>query len=136
LEKNWNSNLPGGVLHLDLFPDNVFFDKDNKLTGIIDFYFSANDLFIYDIAIVINSWCFDENNKFHQDRFDAVFKGYKEIREISKAEMDFLNIALIGASLRFLLTRLYDYFFTPKDSIVNVKNPDEYLQKIRFFNQK
>lgn len=133
LENNWHVEYPSGAVHVDLFPDNVFFDENNNLSGAIDFYFAANDLFIYDLAVTINAWCFDENNNFDEKKYNAILGEYQKIRQISKAEMDFLKIALIGASLRFLLTRLHDLFFTPKDSLVKIKNPQEYLEKIRFF---
>ena len=133
LSKNWHENLPSGVVHVDLFPDNVFFDEKGKLSGVIDFYFAATDLFVYDLAVVINAWCFDENNQFDEAKYQALLEGYQKIRPLSEAELNFLPIALVGASLRFLLTRLNDMFFTPKESLVKIKDPQEYLQKIRFF---
>ncbi len=133
LENNWQNHYSSGAIHADLFPDNVFFDEQNNLSGVIDFYFAANDLFIYDLAIVINAWCFDKNNKFSKKKSAAILLEYQKIRKLSAAELNFLKIALIGASLRFLLTRLYDLFFTPQDSLVKIKNPQEYLDKIRFF---
>lgn len=136
LQKSWNFDLPSGPSHLDLFPDNVFFDKNNNLSGVIDFYFAANDLLIYDLAIIVNAWCFDENNNFSQKKFAEMLKGYEISRVISESEKDFLKIALVAASMRFLLTRLHDMFFTPKDSLVNIKDPQEYIAKLRFFRQK
>lgn len=133
LEQNWQDKSPSGATHLDLFPDNVFFDEQNNLSGVIDFYFAANDLFIYDLAITMNAWCFDEKNQFDEKKFQAMLMEYQKVRQLSAEEMSFLKIALIGGSLRFLLTRLHDLFFTPKDSLVNIKNPQEYLEKIRFF---
>lgn len=133
LERNWQNNYQSGAVHADLFPDNVFFDEQNNLSGVIDFYFAANDLFIYDLAITISAWCFDENNKFDEKKSAAILVGYQKIRKLSDAELEFLKIALVGAALRFLLTRLNDLFFTPKDSLVKIKNPQEYLEKIRFF---
>jgi homoserine kinase type II len=132
VEQNWiqDNNFGYGVIHADLFPDNVFFDQNNNLSGIIDFYFAASDLFIYDLAITINAWCFDERNHFDVEKYDIILKEYQKS---SAAELNFLKIALIGASLRFLLTRLHDLFFTPKNSIVKIKDPQEYLQKIRYF---
>lgn len=140
LQKKWSpeiaSNLASGVVHADLFPDNVFFDENDKISGIIDFYFSATDLFIYDLAIIINAWAFDAKNQFDQEKFEQILKGYETIRKLPKEEKEFLNIALVAAALRFLLTRLYDTFNTPKGSLVKIKNPQEYLQKIRFFHSK
>ncbi len=133
LEKNWRSDFQSGAVHVDLFPDNVFFDENNNLSGVIDFYFAANDLFIYDLAVTMNAWCFDENIKFDEEKFSEMLSEYKKIRFVSENELTFLKIALVGASLRFLLTRLHDLFFTPKESLVKIKDPQEYLQKIRFF---
>lgn len=133
IDQKWDLYLPSGVCHLDLFPDNVFFDEKGNLSGVIDFYFAANDIFTYDLAININAWCFDGNNQFCPDKYQELLKSYQKIRKLSQKEQYFLPIALICASLRFLMTRFYDYFNTPKGSLVNVKNPDEYLDKIRFF---
>lgn len=133
LIKNWRFDMENGVVHADLFPDNVFFDEKQKISGIIDFYFSANDAFIYDLSVVINAWSFDENNDFSEKRFEQILKGYEEIRPLTKDEKAFLPIALMGASMRFLLTRLYDKFNTPAGSLVKIKDPQEYLKKIRFF---
>jgi len=127
LEEMWRFDLPSAVTHLDFFPDNVFFDEHEKVSGAIDFYFAATDLLIYDFAIVVVAWC-DEEEKFLE-----LLEGYESQRKFSEAEKDFLKIALVGAAMRFLLTRLHDMFFTPKDSFVNIKDPQEYLRKLRFF---
>jgi homoserine kinase type II len=126
--------MPSAPVHLDLFPDNVFF-KNDQLSGVIDFYFSANDLLIYDLAIVVNAWCFDREN-FNQNKFITLVDSYKKLRNINKKEEEFLEIALLGASIRFLLTRLNDMFFTEKNSLVKIKDPMEYLHKMRFFKNK
>jgi homoserine kinase type II len=126
--------MPSAPVHLDLFPDNVFF-KNDQLSGVIDFYFSANDLLIYDLAIVVNAWCFDREN-FNQNKFITLVDSYKKLRNINKNEEEFLEIALLGASIRFLLTRLNDMFFTEKNSLVKIKDPMEYLHKMRFFKNK
>lgn len=136
LETSWNFDLPIAATHLDLFPDNVFFDQNKKLSGVIDFYFSANDLLIYDFAIAVNAWCFDAKNDFDEEKFLAMKHAYEEIRKFNEAEKEFLKIALVAAAMRFLLTRLHDMFFTPKNSLVKVKNPQEYLTKLRFFRTK
>ncbi|MCE3255858.1 MAG: homoserine kinase [Rickettsiaceae bacterium] len=136
LEQNWQSHHQSGAIHADLFPDNVFFDESGNLSGVIDFYFAANDLFIYDLAIAINAWCFDGNNKFSEEKYMALLNQYQKNRDINPDEINFLKVALIGASMRFLLTRLNDLFFTPADSLVKIKDPKEYLQKIRFFFDK
>ena len=136
LEKNWQLNLPSGASHLDLFPDNVFFDQEGKMSGVIDFYFAANDLLIYDFAIAVNAWCFDERNNFDQQKFDEILRGYEEIRKFSAEEKEFLKIALVGAAMRFLLTRLHDMFAVSTETLVKIKNPKEYLAKLRFFKSK
>lgn len=139
VEQNWakDNDFGCGVIHADLFPDNVFFDQHNNLSGIIDFYFAASDFFIYDLAIVINAWCFDKANNFDIKKYDIILQEYQKTKNLHKkfstTELNFLKIALVGASLRFLLTRLYDSFFTHKDSLVKIKNPQEYLHKIRYF---
>lgn len=135
LEKSWQENLPAGVVHADLFPDNVFFREDGKLSGIIDFYFAANDLFIYDLAIVVNAWCFNSANQLQPEKMEALIAAYDVKRKISDAEKAFFKIALVAAAMRFLLTRLYDYFNTPKESLVKIKDPNEYLEKLHFWLQ-
>lgn len=133
LEKSWNHNLPCIPVHVDLFPDNVFFDEAAKVSGVIDFYFAANDSGIYDFAVCANAWCFDEKNNFSAEKFLAMKKGYETLHKFTDEELQFLSVALIGASMRFLLTRLHDMFFTPKNSLVKIKDPQEYLAKLRFF---
>lgn len=127
LETSWNYNLPSAATHLDLFPDNVFFNETQRVSGVIDFYFAANDALIYDFAITMTAWCNSE------EKFLELLRGYEEVRKFEEDEKDFLKIALVAASMRFLLTRLHDMFFTPKDSLVKIKDPQEYLQKLRFF---
>jgi len=136
IKDNWQDDLPKTMCHLDLFPDNVFFDEKQNLSGVIDFYFSASDLLIYDFAIIANAWCFDENNNFCQEKYSQMLAGYQETRKFNEQELIFLKTALICASTRFLLTRLHDMFFTPKDSLVKIKNPQEYLAKLRYFRDK
>ncbi len=135
LQQNWQSNLPNMACHLDLFPDNVFFDEQQNLSGIIDFYFAGNDLAIYDFAIVVNAWCFDKTT-FNQQKYLALLAGYQQIKKFSQAELDFLPIAKIAASCRFYLTRLYDKIFTSQNSFVTIKDPNEYLAKLQHFWHK
>jgi homoserine kinase type II len=136
LEQNWKNDLPSAAVHADLFPDNVFFNPNGQLSGVIDFYFAANDALIYDFAITVNAWCFDENNVFQEEKFNQMMSGYNEVKSFSSKELEVLKIALLAASMRFLLTRLHDMFFTPKDSLVKVKNPQEYLGKLRYFKSQ
>src|SRR6056300_668237 len=132
IKKNWPSKLPQGVIHGDLFIDNIFFNK-NKLSGVIDFYFAANDIFMYEIAICINALCFDyKNQKFvmNKEKIKKLIKGYESVKEISLKEKKSLNILCRGAAMRYLLTRLYDYSNTPKTALIKIKDPNEYYQKL------
>ena len=106
IKTNWPKLLPRGIIHADLFPDNVFF-KNNKLSGILDFYFSCHDFLMYDFAVTINAWCFEKGN-FNKNFFYNLLNGYESVRTLKKIEKKYLNILLRGSSLRFLLTRLYD----------------------------
>ena len=132
LKKNWPKKLPLGIIHGDLFIDNIFFKK-NKLSGIIDFYFAANDYFMYEIAICINALCFDiKKSKFiiNKQKVNNLIKGYESIKKISLKEKKSLNILCRGAAIRYLLTRLYDYSNTPKTALIQIKDPNEYYQKL------
>jgi homoserine kinase type II len=131
LESAWASGLPEGVIHADLFPDNVFFLKD-RLSGLIDFYFACNDLLAYDLAICLNAWCFEADNSFNVTKGRALIKGYEEVRPLSPSERDALPVLARGAALRFLLTRLYDWLTVPMDALVTPKDPREYLRRLRF----
>lgn len=136
LEANWPHQLPAGVIHADLFPDNVFFfpGKDD-VSGLIDFYFACNDLLAYDIAICMNAWCFEPDNSFNVTKARNLLSSYGKVRALSDDELAALPILARGASLRFLLTRLYDWINTPSDALVTPKNPREYINKLRFHQQ-
>ena len=132
IKKNWPSKLPRGIIHGDLFIDNIFFNRD-KLSGVIDFYFAANDIFMYEIAICINALCFDYKNlkfKMNKQKIKKLIKGYESVKKISQKEKKSLNILCRGAAMRFLLTRLYDYSNTPKTALIKIKDPNEYYQKL------
>jgi len=136
IKKKWPKRLPNGIIHGDLFIDNIFF-KNNKLSGIIDFYFAANDYFMYEIAICVNALCFDKkNSKFliNKNKVKNLIKGYESIRKISIKEKNSLNILCRGAAMRYFLTRLYDYTNTPKTALIKIKDPREYYQKIVIHN--
>ena len=131
LEASWPNDLPQGVIHADLFPDNVFFIGD-KLSGLIDFYFACNDALAYDIAISLNAWCFETNCQFNATKGRALLKGYDSVRKLSAAEQDALPLLARGAAMRFLLTRSYDWLNTPKDALVARKDPLDYVRRLRF----
>ena len=137
IKNKWPKNLPFGIIHADLFIDNIFFKK-NKFHGYIDFYFACNDFLMYEIAICINALCFDKkNNKFifNKKKSTNLIKGYSKIRKFSINEKKSLNILCKGAALRYLLTRTYDYLKTPKNAIIKIKNPREYIQKLKVHNK-
>ena len=131
LTHNWPIDLPNGIIHADLFPDNVFFDKDN-ISGVIDFYFACNDFFAYDIAIAINAWCFNEINFLDKNKSSALLNGYEKHRKLNDEEKKILPILSRGASLRFLLTRIYDSINLVDGALVKPKDPEEYLKKLKY----
>src|SRR5471030_2574960 len=130
-EKNWPRGLPAGVIHADLFNDNVFFLND-KLSGLIDFYFACNDFLAYDVSICLNAWCFENDNAFNATKARALLQAYDKVRPLTDDERMALPILARGSALRFMLTRLYDWVHTPKDALVKRKDPKEYLAKLRF----
>lgn len=134
LERDWPADLPSGVIHADLFPDNVFFLGRN-LSGLIDFYFACNDLLAYDVAICLNAWCFEKDNSFNLTKGRALLSGYTAVRPLSAAEVAALPMLARGSALRFMLTRLYDWLNTPAGSLVVKKDPLEYLRRMRFHRQ-
>ncbi len=131
LEQRWPSGLPEGVIHADLFPDNVFF-LGERLSGLIDFYFACNDLFAYDIAVCLNAWCFEKDGAFNGTKAVALLAGYETIRPLEQEEIDALPLLARGASLRFFLTRLYDWLTVPDGAMVVKKDPMEFLRHSRF----
>ena len=131
LQARWPKDLPGGVIHADLFPDNVFFLRD-RLSGLIDFYFACNDLLAYDLAVCLNAWCFEPDTTFNVTKGRALIQAYQTVRPLSPAERDALPSLARGAALRFLLTRLYDWLTVPAGALVTPKDPLEYLLKLRF----
>jgi homoserine kinase type II len=131
LERQWPQNLPRGVIHADLFPDNVFFLR-GKLSGLIDFYFACNDILAYDLAICLNAWCFEADRSFNVTKGSALIHAYQQQRPLSGAEQEALPVLARGAALRFLLTRLYDWLSVPAGALVTPKDPLEYLRKLRF----
>jgi homoserine kinase type II len=131
LTKQWPKSLPEGVIHADLFPDNVFF-LDDKLSGMIDFYFACNDSFAYDLGICLNAWCFEKDGSLNATKARALVRGYRNIRPVTPEEIAALPILARGSALRFLLTRLYDWLHHPPGAFVQPKDPLEYLKKLRF----
>ena len=131
LEASWPADLPVGVIHADLFPDNVFF-LGNRVSGLIDFPFSCNDILAYDIAICLNAWCFEPDHSFNVTKARALLNAYGRERKLSAAEESALPLLARGAALRFLLTRLVDFLNVPPGALVKPKDPLEYARKLRF----
>jgi homoserine kinase type II len=131
LASAWPKALPDGVIHADLFPDNVFFISD-RLSGLIDFYFACNDALAYDIAVCINAWCFEQNFAFNVTKGRALLRGYDSVRPLSPQERDALPTLCRGAAMRFLLTRTFDWLNTPSDALVARKDPIDYVRRLRF----
>jgi homoserine kinase type II len=131
LQANWPRDLPTGVIHADLFPDNVFFLGDT-LSGLIDFYFACNDFLSYDLAICLNAWCFESDGSFNITKARALLRRYGEVRPLNAAEFAALPLLARGSALRFLLTRLYDKLNHDEEALVRPKDPLEFLARLRF----
>ena len=134
INKNWPKNIPSSIIHGDLFIDNIFFHK-GKFGGFIDFYFSAYDFQAYELAICINSLCFNKIKnkfKFNKNKASKFFRGYESIRKLKAEEKKSMKILCKGSALRYLATRAYDYLNTPKNILIKKKDPSEYIQKLRF----
>ena len=131
LERDWPQDLPTGVIHADLFPDNVLFMGD-RLSGLIDFYFACNDMLAYDLAVLLNSWCFEGDGAYNVTKGKAMIAGYRGGRTITDAEVATMPLLMRGAALRFLLTRLFDWLNPDPNALVRPKDPREYSKKLRF----
>ena len=131
LERSWPAGLPEGIIHADLFPDNVFFLGD-KVSGLIDFPFSCNDILAYDVAICLNAWCFEPDHSFNVTKARSLLSAYTRQRALSVDEQHALPLLSRGAAMRFLLTRLVDWLNVPPGALVKPKDPLEYVRKLRF----
>lgn len=131
LSQNWPYELSRGVIHADLFPDNVFF-LGEELSGLIDFYFACDDILAYDLAICLNAWCFEPDGSYNVTKGKALLSGYVAVRTLSAEELLALPLLARGAALRFLLTRLVDWLDVPAGALVRPKDPLEYVKKLRF----
>jgi len=134
IEKNWPKSIPSGIIHADLFSDNIFF-KNKKLSGIIDYYFSCNDFYAFEIAICLNALCFEgknENLSFNVTKAKRFIDGYESLRKLNDNEKKYLKVLCQGAAMRFLLTRVFDYLNLTEGAIVKIKDPLEYLKRLEF----
>ena len=134
LKQHWPQDLPRGIVHADLFPDNVFF-IDDAVSGVIDFYFACTDFFAYDLIITMNAWCFEKGGEFNRTKASRMLQAYQQARQLSAAEIKALPVLARGAALRFLLTRAHDWIFHEKSALVTPKDPLEYAGKLRFHQQ-
>jgi len=134
IKKKWPKNMPNGIIHSDLFIDNIFFYK-KKYYGFIDFYFSANDFLAYELATCVNALCFKKINKIYvldKNKSAQLLRGYQSIRKLNSKEKSNFNTLCRGSALRYLITRSYDYLNTPKKALIKIKDPKEYLDKLNF----
>ena len=131
VDEHWPENLPTGVIHADLFPDNIFF-LNETLSGVIDYYFACNDFYAYELAICLNAWCFEPDGSFNVTKARNMLQAYRGLRPFSAEELEFMPVLARGAALRFLLTRLYDLIHHPEGALVKPKDPLEYLRKLKF----
>ncbi len=134
IKKKWPSNMANGIIHNDLFIDNIFFYK-KKYYGFIDFYFSANDFLAYELATCVNALCFKKKKKIYvldKNKSAQLLRGYQSVRKLSIKEKNNFNTLCRGSALRYLLTRSYDYLNTPKKALIKIKDPKEYLDKLNF----
>jgi homoserine kinase type II len=134
LGRNWPSHLPEGVIHADLFPDNVLFLGD-EVSGLIDFYFACTDQLAYDVAICLNAWCFEPDGSYNITKGLAFISAYEAVRSFTAPEREAFVVLARGAALRFALTRLVDWLNVPANALVHPKDPREYLKKLRFHQQ-
>ena len=134
IKKKWPKKMPKGIIHSDLFLDNIFFYK-KKYYGFIDFYFSANDFLAYELATCVNALCFKKKNRvfiLDKNKSAQLLRGYQSVRKLNSQEKDNFNTLCRGSALRYLLTRSYDYLNTPKKALIKIKDPKEYFDKLNF----
>ena len=124
-KKIFSSNLPCGVIHSDLFRDNVL-ANNNKITGIIDYYYSFNGPLIYELAVIANDWCVNKNGSINAKKYHSFINSYNSVRTITKKEMKQMNNAMIAAGLRFYLSRLVDMIFPKVGEITHIKDPSTF----------
>ena len=132
IQSRWPESIPSGVIHADMFKDNVFFLND-ELSGVIDFYFACNDFLAYDLAVAINAWCFNDDLSFNRATCEAMMEGYQSVRHLTDDEKKALPTLARGAALRFLLTRLNDWLNVPPGALVVPHDPKAFSARLRFF---
>ncbi|HEX4159196.1 MAG TPA: homoserine kinase [Rhizomicrobium sp.] len=131
LEDDWPADLAAGVIHADLFPDNVLF-VGSGVSGLIDFYFACDDYYAYDLAVMLNAWCFEPGGRFSRAKAQSLISAYCRHRPLSRREITALPMLARGAALRFLLTRLQDWLDRDPRVLVRPKDPREFSARLRF----
>ena len=134
VEEKWPKDIPSGIIHADLFSDNIFF-KSNKLSGIIDYYFACNDYYAFEVAICLNALCFEGDNanlSFNVTKAKRFIDGYSSVRKLLDEEKNSLKVLCQGAAIRFLLTRVFDFLNLSEGALVKIKDPLEYLKRLEF----
>jgi homoserine kinase type II len=131
LGNDWPVDLPTGVIHADLFPDNVLF-AGSGVSGLIDFYFACDDFYAYDLAVMLNAWCFEPSGRFSRAKAQCLISAYRRRRSLSTSEIAALPVLARGAALRFLLTRLQDWLDRDPRVLVRPKDPREFSARLRF----
>jgi len=126
--------LPHGVIHGDLFRDNVLFEED-QLGGFIDFYYACHDVLAYDVAIAVNEWCIEEDGRFDVVKRDAFLQAYQAVRPFEQAEQQQWQALLRRAALRFWLSRLYDYHFPVEGELTHAKDPMHFERILKYRKQ-
>ena len=133
IEAAWPAGLPEGTIHADLFPDNVLF-VDGRVTGLIDFYFACTGTLAFDLAVTHAAWSFTlADNAFRPEISASLIAGYESIRPLSGEERAALPVLAQGACLRFVATRVVDWFATPSDGLVRRKDPMQFAHRLAFY---
>ena len=126
----FETSLPNGIIHSDLFRDNVL-ARNGHVTGIIDYYYSFNGPFIYELAVIINDWCINKDGSINLKKYKSFLNSYNIVRNLTSIEKRYINKAMIAAGLRFYLSRLVDMIFPKVGEITHIKDPSTFEKIIK-----